>query len=254
MNWRFENTGFRNGMFNIARDEALAREMVQRTALPTVRVYGWDPAAISLGWSQSMEEIDVAKAHEQGVDVVRRPTGGRAILHSEELTYSVVMPARGRNVMAVYDDISRALVCGLKRLGADVMLEKSQLRFPKEYAKPSSTACFTSMARYEIHIDGKKVVGSAQRRYSNESGNEVVLQHGSILLGNGHKKITEFLRVSDTEKRHIQQELDNWTIDVSSAVGRHVEFDEVADAVRFGFEEEWRVTFATAQQPITVEQ
>ena len=82
MNWQFENTGIRSGVFNMDYDIALARALVNGTGSTTIRVYGWQPFALSLGWNQSMDEIDLAKASASGMDVVRRPTGGRAILHS----------------------------------------------------------------------------------------------------------------------------------------------------------------------------
>ena len=233
-------------------DQALAKALMEGNATPTVRVYGWDPHALSLGWSQPLNEVDLPKARSEGVDVVRRPTGGRAILHSDELTYSVVMPALGRNILTVYDDISRALVCGLRKLGVEAKLEKRQPHFPSEYNKPLSAACFTSTAKYEIQTNGRKLVGSAQRRYSDGTGQEIVLQHGSIPLGADHRRIVEFLRVSDVEKRHIQAELDKKTIDLSSSLGRRVVYDDVAEALRQGFEEAWSITFEKASEPIFV--
>jgi lipoate-protein ligase A len=118
-------------------------------------VYAWQPFAISLGWNQSMDEIDLAKTSASGIDVVRRPTGGRAILHSEELTYSVVMRVKEKNVLSVYDDISRALVTGLLALGAPVAIEKSQPHFPSLYRTTSAVACFSSTGRYEIKYQKK---------------------------------------------------------------------------------------------------
>ena len=94
MNWRFENTGTSSGVFNMEYDEALARTLMDGSGNPTIRVYGWQPYAISLGWNQSLDEIDVERTKSEGVDVVRRPTGGRAILHANELTYSVVMQVK----------------------------------------------------------------------------------------------------------------------------------------------------------------
>ena len=252
MNWQFEDTGFRPGTFNMEYDEALAAWVMQGFAAPTVRVYGWDPNAISLGWSQPADEIDLTKAAKEGVDVVRRPTGGRAIFHSDEVTYSVVMPSDGKRVMSVYDDISRALVCGLRKLGVDAMIEKRQPHFPSEYRKPSSAACFTSAARYEIQVNGKKLVGSAQRRYSMGNGEEIVLQHGSILLSGDHQRIVDFLNASEVEKNYIQSELRKKTIDLSSVLGRRVEFDEVVESLKQGFEEAWSITFDKTPEPILV--
>jgi lipoate-protein ligase A len=224
-------------------DEALARGLASGAGVPTVRVYGWRPAAISLGWNQATEEIDCEKALAAGIDVVRRPTGGRAILHCDELTYSVTMRARGKNILAVYDEISRALISGLHHLGAQVAIEKSQPHFPTLYRTGSAAACFSSAGRYEIMFNGRKLVGSAQRRYAAGDADEVVLQHGSILLGAGHKHITDFLRVPSEEQRcAVRQSLDEKTVELSSILRRHVTFEETAEAVFWGFKKEWGIT------------
>lgn len=245
MQWRFEHTGFKTGAFNMEYDERLARTLIGSDAFSVIRVYGWRPPAISLGFHQSFDEIDPKKCDAVGIDVVRRPTGGRAILHSDEVTYSVVMVTPRSSVLSVYNRISEALVCGLRKLGADVALEKSQPHFPSLYRTPSSTACFTSAARYEIQIDGKKIVGSAQRRFARNAKEDVVLQHGSILLGPDHKRIAEFLNVQDEQDRlQIAKELDEKTCDLSSALGKRVSFEEVTEALAAGFQEAWGITFA----------
>ena len=243
MNWRFENTGVHCGVFNMEYDEALARALVDGAGNPTIRMYGWQPFAISLGWNQSMDEIDLKKTASAGIDVVRRSTGGRAILHANELTYSVVMQVHGKNVQTVYEDISRALVAGLRELGADVAIEKSQPHFPSLYRTTSAAACFSSTGRYEIKCDGKKLVGSAQRRYSAAEGKEVVLQHGSILLGTEHKQIVNFLNIPSEEHRNaLREELDVKTTDLSTVLNREVNYDETAEAVLQGFRKAWSIS------------
>jgi lipoate-protein ligase A len=243
MNWRFENTGDHSGVFNMEYDGALARALVEGTGNPTIRVYGWQPFAISLGWNQSMDEIDLDKTASAGIDVVRRSTGGRAILHAKELTYSVVMQVHGKNIQTVYDEISQALVAGLRELGADVSIEKSQPHFPSLYRTSSAAACFSSTGRYEIKCDGKKLVGSAQRRYSAAGGTEVVLQHGSILLGSEHTQIVKFLNISSEEHRcALRQELGEKTTDLSAVLHRAVHYDEAAEAVFQGFRNAWSIS------------
>ncbi|MCX6121846.1 MAG: lipoate--protein ligase family protein [Ignavibacteriales bacterium] len=243
MNWRFENTGVRSGVFNMEYDEALARALVEGTGNPTIRVYGWQPFAISLGWNQSIDEIDVNKTSAAGIDVVRRPTGGRAILHANELTYSVVMRVHNKNVLTVYEDISRALVAGLQELGAPVAIEKSQPHFPSLYRSASAVACFSSTGRYEIKCNGKKLVGSAQRRYAAGDGEEVVLQHGSILIGSEHKQMVEFLNLPSEEQRvALLQELDEKTTELSTVLNRNVHYDETADAILHGFRKAWFIS------------
>ncbi len=233
-------------------DEMLVRSLADGTGCPTIRVYGWEPPAISLGWNQRLEEIDVEKAAAAGIEVVRRPTGGRAILHSDELTYSVTMPAAGRNILAVYNEISRALVEGLKHLGADVSLEKSQPHFPSLYQSPSSAACFSSSARYEIQIGGRKLVGSAQRRYVAQSGEDVVLQHGSLLLGDDHRKLVEYLKLKNSSDRErLSAEMEEKTIDLATALGRRISFDQAAEAIRIGFEGAWKLKLNVTKTELT---
>ncbi len=247
MVWQFCNTGCRTGEFNMKDDERLAQSLVSSDRPFVVRVYGWKPPAVSLGWHQNIEEIDAVKCVDAGIDVVRRPTGGRAILHSDEVTYSVVMAASQKSVLSVYQQISDALVRGLKALGADVALEKSQPHFPSLYRSSSSVACFASAARYEIQISGRKLVGSAQRRFARASGEEIVLQHGSILLGADHLRIVDFLKGPDESQRAtLRNELQEKTIDLSSALKRAVRFEEVVPALKRGFEEAWEMKFSDA--------
>jgi lipoate-protein ligase A len=248
MEWCFLNTGFHPGIFNMDFDENLVRSLAEGEGVPTIRIYGWNPRSISLGWNQSLDELDSERASNDGIDIVRRPTGGRAILHSQELTYSVSMPCKGKNVLGVYNEISEALVCGLRMFGADVSFEKSQPHFPTLYKSPTSAVCFASSARYEIQIDGKKLVGSAQRRYSGKQGEDVVLQHGSLLLGPDHKRLVGYLRVkSEDHRRILAEEIEIKTIDLSSALGREVTFDEIADSIHAGFEKAWGITLRSSK-------
>ncbi len=246
MDWHYLNTGFHPGAFNMEVDESLVRSLAEGEGCPTVRVYGWNPPAISLGWNQRMEEIDLERTRADGIDVVRRPTGGRAILHSEELTYSVTMPSAGKNILVVYHEISRALVQGLRKLGANVSLEKSQPHFPTLYQSPSSAACFSSSARYEIQLDSKKLVGSAQRRYVGKNGDDVVLQHGSLLLGHDHQRLVNYLKMKSlADRQRLGKEMEEKTTDLSAVLKRRISFEEAAKAIRAGFEEAWDITLTT---------
>ena len=247
MEWQYLDTGFHCGQFNMDFDESLVRSLAEGNGRPTIRVYGWNPPAISLGWNQQMDEIDCEKARADGVDVVRRPTGGRAILHSEELTYSVTMLSAGRNILTVYNEISQALVLGIGKLGAGVSLQKSQPHFPTLYQSPSSAACFSSSARYEILLGGKKLVGSAQRRYAMNNGGDVVLQHGSLLLGSDHRRLVNYLKFMDTGNREkLSREMEDKTTHLSAELNRRVSYEEAAHAVRAGFEEAWGISLNRA--------
>jgi len=245
MIWQFRDTGYRTGAENMKYDEQLAQSLLASDDPFVVRVYGWKPPAISLGWHQNKEEIDLEKCFQEGIDVVRRPTGGRAILHSDEVTYSVTMLASQKSILSAYQQISEALVRGLRELGADVALEKSQPHFPSVYRSPSAVACFASVARYEIHIGGRKLVGSAQRRFARADGQEVVLQHGSILLGGDHLRMVDFLNgLVRGQRDQLRLELRQNTVDLSSAIGRNIRYDEVVPVLKWGFEKTWGIKFS----------
>ena len=242
--WNFLSTGENTGDFNMRFDEMLVQRLIEGSGLPSVRVYRWKPWAISLGHHQNISDIDANRCKDDGIDVVRRPTGGRAILHAEELTYSVVMSAGRKNILELYSEISRALIEGLRVFGVDVSLQRSQPNFVEMYKNPSSIPCFSSSARYEIEWKGRKLVGSAQRRYAGESG-DIVLQHGSILCGTAHRQLARYLALGDQEiRKRIQTDLEQKTTDVSEISVQAVDFEGLSDCIRKGFENAWGVTFA----------
>lgn len=244
--WLLFGYALENGAQNMALDELLARRLQDDADMPPVlRLYGWKPWAISLGHHQNVDDIDARRAAAAGIDIVRRPTGGRAILHAQELTYCVVMPAGRRSVLDVYNDISRALVAGLTLFGVEVTLQKSQPDFRAEYRKTASIPCFASSARYEIESQGKKLVGSAQRRFSGGE-RDVVLQHGSILCGPAHLDLPEYLCSTDPAAvAEVRRILRDHTIDLSSLLNREIDIRALADAIQEGFAQEWGVAFHT---------
>lgn len=242
--WHCILSGPLTGAENMALDTAMATQLQQGTIPPTLRLYGWRPWAVSLGYNQSEQDIDRAACDRFGFDIVRRPTGGRAILHANELTYAVVMPAHGQGITETYSLISKALVEGLSRICPSVSYESSQPNFAALYKRQESIPCFSASARYEVQIGGRKLVGSAQRRITTPGLPEVVLQHGSILLGPEHRLLADVLQVNDAGIRErIVQDMEGKTIDLAEATGRTVTFDETAEAVRDGFERTMGITF-----------
>jgi len=237
--WIFIDSGEQRGAVNMAFDESLARALAAGRGNPSLRLFRWKPWAISLGHNQDEEEIDARRCAADGVDIVRRPTGGRAILHAEELTYSVVMPAGRKSVLQVYNEISAALVRGLALYGVDVSLQKSQPDFAREYRSPSSIPCFASSARYEIEWRGRKLVGSAQRRFAGPGG-DVVLQHGSILCGDAHIRLADYLAAPVAAARgEILATLRERTADLHMITGSPVGMEDLSRCIRRGFEEAW---------------
>ncbi len=226
----------------MAFDQRLVRELGDGTGLQTLRLYQWRPRAISLGYNQPLEDIDLGKCAAEGIDVVRRPTGGRAILHAEELTYSVVMFPDG-NIQHVYNRISRALIRGLALFGLAVDFRRVQPAFGTVYKSPSAVPCFTSSARYEIEWKGRKLVGSAQRRIQH-GGREVVLQHGSLLIGPAHRHLVEYLSISSRQLYlDLRKQMEQKTIDLQAILGHGVDIERLSSCILKGFEEELSVEF-----------
>ena len=250
-NFLFINTGDHSGAWNMQYDVQQALAMQTNDARPSLRVYGWKPWCISLGKNQVIEDIDVDRAYNDGIDVVHRPTGGRAILHAEELTYSVIMPLGKKGPTETYKLIGDALASGLQNLAPGVTQVKSQLDFQRLYNEPNSIPCFSSSARYEIECDGKKLVGSAQRVFGTNGNDnaQVILQHGSILLGNAQLRLTDYLNVDDRTKEVLHHDLVEHTVTMSEICKRTVTFDEVALAIRRGFEDAWDIEFDEEDEP-----
>ena len=241
--WKYIDSGFCRGQYNMDYDESLALDLLDRDGPRVLRLYRWQPWAISLGYHQNEAEVDVARCSTDGIEVVRRPTGGRAILHAEELTYSVVMSVDDRGVLEVYNDISRALLQGLKLFGVEAEHQRSQPGGRRGSSQASSIPCFSSSARYEIGWKGKKLVGSAQRRYSRDD-RAVVLQHGSILCGPAHLDLARYLRVKEPNlKAEIRKDLEEKTMCLQDAMGGEIDQNVLADCVRRGFEAAWGITF-----------
>lgn len=167
------------GKENMERDLEIMEEVSTGDCPPTLRLYRWSPPAVSLGYFQDENEVvDLTACRESGIDVVRRPTGGRAVLHQHDLTYSIIVPEahpfinRG-GVMGAYRGISRGIVTAFNLLGIVASIA------PEEETRAGLTpgSCFDTTSAYEVQVDGKKVVGSAQLRRDG-----IVLQHGAIIF------------------------------------------------------------------------
>lgn len=206
------------------------------------RLYRWNPYCISLGANQKFEEIDIEKAKTDSIDVVKRPTGGRAILHSEELTYSLIYPIDSKtSAHDLYKQINLALKLSLSiydsRL-SDIVLEHLQPDFKDFYKQQKSSICFAVSAKSEINFKNKKLVGSAQRKLGN-----VILQHGSILCGNYHLKIVDYLKIPESKKTEIKNEIVNTTIDIQTILEAEVDYLKLSSSLKKGFEKHFNCEF-----------
>jgi lipoate-protein ligase A len=189
LEWRLIEDGTAPGNWNMAVDEALLEAARRDEAPPTFRLYAWSRPTLSLGRHQDpVDAIDHEYRRAHGIDLVRRPTGGRAVLHDCEVTYSIVLPAglaRGAGVGEVYCTLSAALLGGLQEeLGVQVFrvpaqrvdsgVQDDSTRTPEHL---NTASCFASAAGGDGVVEGGKLVGSAQARRAGAA-----LQHGSVLL------------------------------------------------------------------------
>src|SRR3984893_1975400 len=191
--WRLLVDAPADGAWNMAVDEILLDSVAAGAAPPTLRFYEWMPACLSLGYFQPFDVVDMDGCRRLGVDVVRRPTGGRAILHDRELTYSVALPAsllgHDGGVLPSYYRLSLALQDGLRRLGVPATLApQSAARSPVAHGP----VCFDRPSAHEILLQGRKLAGSAQMRRAGG-----ILQHGSILVEPRIDKLTACLRLPE---------------------------------------------------------
>lgn len=185
------------GAENMARDRLLLEELVAGDRPATLRFYGWTPACISLGLGQREDILDLDRLRRAGIDVVRRPTGGQALLHDDEVTYSVVAsqqdPVVGGTLMQSYHAISQALIAGLAELGIDGVGAPCEPR----PASGMTPVCFASASAEEVLVSGRKLLASAQWR-----SRGAFLQHGSLLLSDRQAELPRYLR--DSAAREIQ--------------------------------------------------
>ena len=188
--WRLIDSGPGPGAWNLALDEAIFDAVRERRSPPTLRLYGWEAPTLSLGYAQdAARDLDHAACAAAGIAVVRRATGGRAVLHDREVTYSVAVPAGttpfGAGLDAAYRAVAAGLLAGLRLLGVDASLAPAGRG---RASGPRHPGCFAAASRHEILADGRKLVGSAQRR----SGG-AFLQHGSILLESHGERLARLL-------------------------------------------------------------
>ncbi len=242
MKWSFVDTGLNTGKYNMDFDLQLVSQ--SRTNEAILRFYKWKPYCISLGANQPFESVNLKKANHAEIDVVKRPTGGRAILHAEELTYSVIHPVTSQiSPKILYKEINLALKNGLANYHPELQklnLENFQPHFPSFYKEAKSSLCFAVSAKSEINYKGKKLVGSAQRKIGN-----VVLQHGSILCGTFHKKLIEYLELSFEERVDVTEEINSTTTELETILGSKIDYEKLTESIKLGFEEIFSISFET---------
>jgi lipoate-protein ligase A len=223
----------------MAVDEALLEHIGRGESLPTLRLYAWEPPCLSLGYAQPFADVDSARLRERGWEVVRRPTGGRAILHTDELTYSVTAPLDepllAGSVLESYNRLAKALLAAVRLLGVPVEMETGRSNGRDRTAGP---VCFEVPSAYEITVGGKKLIGSAQARRK-----EGVLQHGTLPLRGDLTRITEALAYAGEDARaEAAATLLERAITVETALGRAVSLEAANGAFVSAFQSELGLT------------
>jgi lipoate-protein ligase A len=231
------------GAANMAIDEALAESVGTGQAPPTLRFYDWCPACLSLGYSQSVSDVDFDRVRERGWDVVRRLTGGRAILHTDELTYSLTIPEDNPrvagDVVESYRRLSRGLMAGLNALGAAVHAQKAG----DEAHRFKGPVCFEVPSDYEITVQGRKLIGSAQTRRAGQA----ILQHGALPLSGDLRRICDGLNFPDESAREAAKaRVIERAITLEEALGESIPFERAAEALWQGFSAALNLTFEPA--------
>ncbi|MGF3103620.1 lipoate--protein ligase family protein [Rossellomorea sp. DUT-2] len=237
--WRFIDSGNCSPSYNMALDEALLDWHSEGKIPPTIRFYGWDPATLSIGYFQKVEkEINLDAVKEHSLGFVRRPTGGRGVLHEHELTYSVIVseehPEMPKTVTEAYRVISEGILKGFQGLGLEAYFAVPKTAEEREGLKnPRSAVCFDAPSWYELVVEGRKVAGSAQTRQKG-----VILQHGSILLDLDEDKLFSLFNYpSDRVKERMQRAFKNKAVAMNEISSESVTMDMAKEAFKKGFEE-----------------
>jgi len=225
---------------NMRRDGLLLESLVWATGIPGVpaepvlRLFRFQPHGITLGHAQDpARALDLERCREDGVPWAVRPTGGRAIFHAEEWTYSLAAPIAdagwGGSLAEAYARASWLIRASLARLGVPAVLAARAARGPDPAPgeRHASSACFAATARHEILLGGRKLAGSAQRRTA-----RALLQQGSILLGPGHLRLADYLAIPAERRREVRDRLRMASADAGSWLGGDAPLERWAEALR----------------------
>ena len=251
--WRILFTGKNRGAYNMAIDAAVLKAVEERRSPPTLRFYGWEPYCVSLGYFQKpTEEFDAAALQERGWDFVLRATGGRAVLHAEEITYSLIARRDEAPWCATlglsFDRIAQALAQALDGFGLAIFRPGVGAIHELPLRRGPGLPCFASTSRAELAFGERKVVGSAQRRTR-----EAFLQHGSIPMTPKHERLVEVLQLSEGQRAAYLEALQNHAISLSEiqslpSGGLEEQFPKLAKVMLQVLKESGEVGFLTQQE------
>jgi lipoate-protein ligase A len=225
MKCRFIDAGANDAYTNMAIDEAL----LINSKIPILRVYSWNPKAVSVGYNQNLEkEINIDECKKLNIDIVRRITGGKAVFHDKEITYSFILPENNGllpfEVNESYKIIANALVIALKKININAEIKK----VPEKIA---TSICFNSSNWYELLVNGRKISGSAQRRMDGK-----ILQHGPILIDFDYNKNNSLFNSNNLIDNIIN--LKNRITSLKNEINNKIiSYKELSEAIKSGFKE-----------------
>jgi len=250
MEWRLIKDSYHSGFMNMAIDEAIMIAHREGLVPPTIRFYQWSPPAVSLGYFQDLEkEINIDTCQGMGIDIIRRPTGGKAVLHDKELTYSFIIredhPLVNDSILETYKKISGGIIRGLSYLGIKAVLvplrEKLNNALSSNENKSEihhsdiKSICFSVPSQYEVQVEGKKIVGSAQVRKK-----EIVLQHGSLLIELEKDKLFSVFNFPSAQIRE-KNKIRFKATSLEEILKKKINFSELSEILSRGFEEEFEI-------------
>jgi lipoate-protein ligase A len=259
--WRFVFTGGNDAFFNMALDETLLLSCQRRKSPPVLRLYQWEPPGVSIGYFQKINQtVDIAKCQKGNIGIVRRLTGGRGVLHLNDLTYSICanqdyFDKLGENIKKTYQKISFAFLEVFKYLKINADWVKSSkpscdhtLNREKDKDPVHSQPCFSSSSRYEIEIHGKKILGSAQRRFSARdgfsfSGQDSFLQHGALPLKRGEIELVDLLPSSKSLDKEAKSNFMKTYMTLQEATNRNVPIKELLNVIQNRLESFFSIKF-----------
>jgi len=243
-NWRVLPYQIFSAFENMATDEALFRILQERGGPPTLRFYGWERPALSIGYFQNTAtEINLRHCLCNGMDIVRRPTGGKAVLHDRELTYAVVsregLPFFSGSLVENYQAVCSCLIRAFSELGINVNMARDGRH---ERKKEMGAICFAFPAPFELLSRGRKICGSAQVR-----SRGCFLQHGSILLDFDAEKSCRFILPSEERQSDRCDDLRETVTSIHGETGEMMLPARFSGIVQRAFEVSWQVRFVTGE-------
>jgi lipoate-protein ligase A len=228
------------GAMNMAVDDAILDAVSEGKAPPTMRLYAWEPPCLSIGYAQPTADVDLERIELRGWDIVRRPTGGRAILHTDELTYAIAAhietPHMKGGVLGSYRHLSKGLAAALDLLKLDFTIHPAR-QIPQEML--DDPVCFQVPSSYEITANGRKLIGSAQVRKR-----QGVLQHGSFPLSGDIARICEVLKFENEAARlEAAERVREQATTAVSVVDKSITWQDASQAFVDGFQNALGIRF-----------